>query len=94
MHLAGITVNARCMACNKVTAKPFDKGLFKTHIYIRAALERSTCTYDVAVRAGSRRIFRRAPLMKRHVCEEGEGVTLKITKIADLAAFSRPPRRQ
>ena len=79
-----------------MTAKPNDTHvqLLKTHIYPCATLERSTCTYYVAARAGSRRIFRRALLMKRHVCEEGGFVTLKITKIADPAAFSRLPRRQ
>ena len=72
-----------------MTAKPNDTHvqLLKTHIYPCATLERSTCTYDVAARAGSRRIFRRALVMKRNVCQMGSFVTLKITKIANLAAF-------
>ena len=68
-------------------AKPNDTHVFKTHIYPRATLQRSTCTYHIAARAGSRRIFRRALVMKRYVCQMGSFVTLKITKIANLAAF-------
>ena len=75
-------------------AKPNDTHVFKTHIYPRATLQRSTCTYDVAARAGSRRIF---IINCQDASDEGKRsrfVTLKITKIADPAAFSRPPRSQ
>ena len=75
-------------------AKPNDTQVLKTHIYLRATLQRSTCTYDVAARAGSRRIFRRDAALRPHKCEECVFVTLRITKIADPAAFSRPLRRQ